>query len=210
LQTWLKGFGHYRTDWFSICCVVSNAHAAGRSVTSLLDRCLAVPYCDEKQAARCRFERRDDLRTGAWFDKWPPMSEYRRPLPQPDRETSFYWDAARRHELCILQCSGCGRYVHYPRPDCPSCQGNELRPRKVSGRGTIHSFTITHYVSAPGFEDAVPFVVALVELDEQRGLRLVANIRSCAPTKVRIGMSVEVVFEDATPTVTLPQFRPRC
>ncbi|HVN87932.1 MAG TPA: OB-fold domain-containing protein [Candidatus Binatia bacterium] len=137
------------------------------------------------------------------------MDGYRRPLPEPDRETRFYWDAAREHRIAILRCDGCDRFVHYPRSDCPSCGGTSLRPKTVSGRGLVHSFTITHYVAAPGFEDQVPFVVALVELDEQRGLRMITNIRDCAPADVRIGMVVEAMFDDVTESVSLPQFRPR-
>jgi len=73
----------------------------------------------------------------------------------------------------------------------------------------VHSYTITHHRAAPGFEDRVPFVVALVELEEQPGLRIISNLSGCGPDEMRIGMPVEVVFEDVTPGVTLPQFRPR-
>ncbi len=152
---------------------------------------------------------RVQLRAQAGFDTRTAMSGYRRPLPQPDRETSFYWEAARRHELAILRCDRCGYYIHYPRAECPRCGASSLHPGRMSGRGTVHSFTVTHYVSAPGFEDAIPFVVALIELAEQPNLRITANLRDCPPLAVRIGMPVEVVFDDVTPEITLPQFRPR-
>jgi uncharacterized OB-fold protein len=136
------------------------------------------------------------------------MTLSRRPLPQPDRETGFYWESARRHHLTLLRCEDCGSFVHYPKPECSGCGGKRLRPTRVSGKGIVHSFTVTHYVSAPGFEDAVPFVVALIEIDEQPGIRVVSNMVECQPHEVAIGMPVEVVFQDVTEEVTLPQFRP--
>ena len=71
----------------------------------------------------------------------------------------------------------------------------------------LFTITISVLSAFPGFQDEVPFVVALVELAEQPGLRLIANIRGCSPAEVRIGMPVEVVFEEVLPGVTLPQFR---
>jgi uncharacterized OB-fold protein len=73
----------------------------------------------------------------------------------------------------------------------------------------VYSYTTTHHRAAPGFEDRVPFVVALVELEEQRGLRIVSNLLGCRSDEVQIGMPVEVVFEDVAAGVSLPQFRPR-
>ena len=133
----------------------------------------------------------------------------RRPLPQPDDESRAYWEGARQHQLVILRCRSCGFYIHYPKRACPRCAGNDIEPSRVSGHGVVHSFTICHHKGAPGFEERVPFVVVLVELVEQPGLRLVANIVGCDAGTVRIGMPVEVTFEDVSGDVTLPQFRPR-
>jgi len=126
-------------------------------------------------------------------------------LPQPDSSTEFYWAAAAKGELHILRCSACGRYVHYPREDCPRCSNRALAPQRVSGRGTVHSFTIAHH-QASGIE--TPFALVLVELDEQKGLRVLANLLECPLAKVRIGMKVEVTFADVGGGITLPQFRP--
>jgi len=127
-------------------------------------------------------------------------------LPQSDALTEFYWNAAARHELQILRCRSCGFYVHYPRESCPKCSGNDLAPQTVSGRGTIHSFTIAHHEAA-GI--ATPFALVLVELEEQSGLRVLANLLDCPLDQVRVGMPVEVTFEDVGSGITLPQFRPR-
>ena len=125
-------------------------------------------------------------------------------LPQPDSSTEFYWAAAARRELHVLRCRACGLYVHYPREDCPRCSSRDLGPQRVSGRGTIHSFTIAHH-QASGIE--TPFALVLVELAEQKGLRVLANLLECPLDEVKIGMNVEVTFADVGGGVTLPQFR---
>jgi uncharacterized OB-fold protein len=135
------------------------------------------------------------------------MSNPGKPIPLPDETSRPYWEGAREHVLRIMRCKSCGFFVHYPELVCPRCQSQQVVPVPVSGRGVVHAYTVTHHQGAPGFQDEVPFVVALVELEEQPGLRLITNIRGCSAGDVRIGMPVEVVFEEAAPGVTLPQFR---
>lgn len=130
------------------------------------------------------------------------MSE--RALPLPDADTAFFWEGTARGELLILRCDACGRFVHYPRPTCNRCAGSSLTPTAVSGRGTVHSFTVTHR-PVPGFEP--PFVVALIELDEQAGLRMVSNLVGIDPSDVRIGMPVAVTFAPVE-DIVLPLFAP--
>ena len=77
---------------------------------------------------------------------------------------------------------------------------------RASGWGTVYSFTVTHQNQAPGFREELPYVLAIVELDE--GVRMMTNVVGCAPDAVRVGMRVEVVFEDVTPEITLAKFRP--
>jgi uncharacterized OB-fold protein len=129
-----------------------------------------------------------------------------RSLPQPDPETAFFWDAANRRELHILRCRDCGTYIHLPRPACRTCGSTNLAPERVSGRGTVHSFTVTHF-PVPGYEP--PFAVALIELEEQDGLRLVSNVVDVPPDALEIGTPVEVTFEKVADDVTLPLFRRR-
>ena len=129
-----------------------------------------------------------------------------RPLPLPDPETEFFWEATRKGELHILRCRDCGTWIHLPRPACRSCGSTNLAPDRVSGRGVVHSFTVTHF-PLPGYEP--PFAVVLVELEEQQGLRLASNLVDVGPDEVEIGMPVEVVFEQVADDVTLPLFRRR-
>ena len=133
-------------------------------------------------------------------------AKYAKPLPRIDEESKGYWEACQRRELVIQRCGACGVLRHYPRALCPRCLSDAVEWVRCSGRGTVYTFTVTHQNQAPGFRDALPYVLAYVELDE--GVRLLTNIVECAPEAVRIGMAVEVVFEDATPAVTLPKFRP--
>lgn len=133
---------------------------------------------------------------------------YARPLPQPDPVTQPLWDSLCRHAIQLQRCAGCGTFVFYPRAICPSCGGGTLHWVSVSGKGTLYSFTIVHRATVPEFRPDVPYVVALVDLDE--GPRLLATLVdvSADPAQIRIGARVEIVYDDVTPDVTLLRFRP--
>ena len=133
---------------------------------------------------------------------------YAKPLPQPDPITQPFWDSVKAHALRIQRCGTCGRYVFYPRALCPACFGGTLEWSPVSGRGVVHAFTIVHRHPSPAFQPDIPYVVALVELEE--GVRMMSNLVGVPsdPARIRIGMPVEVVYDDVTPEITLPKFRP--
>src|SRR5262245_46290406 len=131
---------------------------------------------------------------------------YKKPLPRIDEESRGYFEALTRHELYVQRCRSCGTKRFYPRAVCPVCLSDATEWLRASGRGTVYSFTVTHQNQAPGFRDELPYALAIVELAE--GLRLMTNIVGCPPDAVHIGMPVEVVFEDVTPEVTLPKFKP--
>ena len=135
------------------------------------------------------------------------MSEYQRPIPIPDVDSEAFWEGCKAHELVIKRCKNCGYYIHYPKPRCPRCWSTEVENTNVSGRGTVYSYTIVHASVAPGFEP--PFPVALVSLEEQEDVRLMTNIVECPQEDIRIGMPVEVTFQDVLPNVTIPLFKPR-
>lgn len=137
------------------------------------------------------------------------MSDLPKPLPEPDKFTQFYWDAAKKHQLAILKCTECNTFIHPPRAMCRACQSDSLKPEVVSGRGTIYTLTRTHYIYHPAWKDELPYVIALVELEEDPSVRIVTNIVDIPAAEVQVGMPVEVVFEDVTPEVTIPKFRPR-
>lgn len=133
----------------------------------------------------------------------------RPPVPDPDSLGAFYWRGAAEGRLLIQRCRGCGTFIHYPRPVCRVCLSRRLEPTPVSGRGIVHSWTVMMQAFHPFFVDRVPYTLVSVELEEQEDLRVMANLVDCPPERVRVGMPVEVVFEQLTPELTVPQFRPR-
>lgn len=127
-----------------------------------------------------------------------------RVLPTTDELSGFFWTSGADGRLRFLRCSACSYFIHPPAPICPKCFGRELAPAAVSGQATVHSFTVNHQ---PWDGRGDVYVIAVVEIDEQPGLRLTTNIVETDPDDVVIGMRVDVVFEDHEP-VYLPLFRP--
>ena len=99
---------------------------------------------------------------------------YRKPLPRIDEESRGWWEALARHELHVQECGGCGTRRLPPRAVCPRCLSSAVRWVRSAGRGTVYSFTVTHQNQAPGFREALPYVLAVVELAE--GPRMVTNL----------------------------------
>jgi len=134
------------------------------------------------------------------------MADYRKPLPRPSAVSMPFWQAAKRHELHIQRCGSCGAYVFYPREVCAECLSSDLSWVKVSGKGTVYSYTIAQAPTHPAFAEDVPYIVAIVELTE--GPHITTNITGCKPDAVRIGMPVIATFDEVTPDMTLVKFRP--
>ena len=135
---------------------------------------------------------------------------YQGPLPVKQPESDFYWEKAQAHELWVRKCNDCDKAYFYPRDFCPTCGSRNVEWIQASGRGTLHTFAIVHRAPVPAFRDRVPFVVALVDLDE--GARMPTNLIGVEPdpSHIQVGMPVEVAFEDLTDEITLPMFRPAC
>jgi uncharacterized protein len=127
-----------------------------------------------------------------------------RVLPPSEGPESFFWTSGGDGLLRFLGCQRCGYLIHPPVEWCPRCRRRDVAPTPVSGRGILYSFTINHQ-SWDGTDGA--YVIGVVELDDQPGLRLLTNIVDCDPADVQIGAPVEVVFEDHAP-IFLPLFRP--
>jgi uncharacterized OB-fold protein len=127
-----------------------------------------------------------------------------RVLPTVDELSGFFWTSGADGRLRILRCPACSYFVHPPAPICPRCHDREVAPVEVTGRGTVHTFTVNHH-PWDGVGDV--YVIAVVAIDEQPDVRLTTNLVEVDPGAVRIGMPVEVVFEDHDP-VFLPLFRP--
>ena len=130
----------------------------------------------------------------------------KKPLPQPNADTAPFWDGCREHELRFQKCAECG-HIRWPASIlCPTCHSQKTLWVTAKGRGKIYSYVIYHRAYHPGFEKDVPYVVALVELDE--GPRMLTNIIGCRKEAVQCDMPVEVEWEDMEENISLPKFRP--
>ena len=128
-----------------------------------------------------------------------------KPLPQVSAEMAPFFEAARRQQLVVQRCRGCGTLRFPARDRCSACLAREAEWLPVSGRGTVFSFAVMHQVYHPGFAAEVPYAVVLVALDE--GPHMISNVVGVPPSDIRIGTPLEVVFEAVSPEVTLPKFR---
>lgn len=127
------------------------------------------------------------------------------PAPIVNPDSAAYWEAAREERLVIRKCNSCSTLHFMPRYMCPACWSTELEWVPASGRGTVHSYSVVRRASAPEFADRVPYVIALIDLEE--GPRMMANILGTDALQVRIGDAVDVCFEAREGGQKVPQFR---
>ncbi len=129
-----------------------------------------------------------------------------RPLPVPDETSAPYWAAAARHELSVAQCGRCGILTVPPDVVCTHCGSTDPQYQfvAVSGGGVVRSWTVVRQAFLPGFE--VPFVLVDVELDEQRGLRMIGRLLDGSDAELVIGTRVRAAFEDLTDDISVPAF----
>ena len=128
------------------------------------------------------------------------------PLPDLEGDAAPYWRALAQGRIELPRCTACARFVFYPRPFCPACHADRLVWEEVPGAGRVYTFSVVHRATHPWFLDKTPYVYGLVELDA--GVRLPTTIVGCEPSRVRIGMRVDPVFQDVGDGVTLLLFRP--
>jgi len=128
-----------------------------------------------------------------------------RPLPLVTPLTAPFWASGADGRLRFVRCRDCGYYTHPPGPRCASCLSQHVAFEPVSGRGTVHACTVNRHTWSAGWD--VPYVVAVVELDEQPDLRLLSNVIGCAPDAVHIGQRVRVTFQHQD-DIWLPLFEP--
>lgn len=134
-------------------------------------------------------------------DPTPP----RRPDPTPTPLTQPYWDGARERELLFQRCTDCAATVFPPRGHCTTCWRRSLRWERSTGHGRLASETLVHRPGHPGFADAAPYSVALVDLDE--GFRMLSNVEVPAGTRTEVGSPLVVTWREQNDYV-LPVFVP--
>ena len=132
--------------------------------------------------------------------------EYDMPLPVPTELTRPFWDAAKQHDLQVQRCRAGNHLFLYPREYCPVCLSDDLEWVSVSGKGRVYTYTVVHRAADPRFQAQVPYVYAVIQLNE--GPRLISNVVDCDVADVTIDMPVTVHFDDVTDETTLVKFRP--
>ena len=135
------------------------------------------------------------------------MAEYKKPIPAVTPEMKPFFDAAKRHQLVVQRCTGCGTYRFPAREIYSNCLSRQAEWATVSGEGEVFSYNIMHQVYHPGFAEEVPYAVVVIKLKE--GAKMNSNLTGVKPHDITIGMPVKVVFEDISAEVTLPKFKVR-
>ncbi|MBI4182797.1 MAG: OB-fold domain-containing protein [Proteobacteria bacterium] len=134
------------------------------------------------------------------------MSAPAKPLPQMTPLERPYWEYTRRHELRLQKCGACGALRFPASAVCPECFSDTAEWARVSGRGRVLSWVVFHRSYFPAFEADVPYNVVMIALDE--GPVVISTIVGIANEGIRKGLRVEATFEDVTPEISIPRFRP--
>ena len=129
-----------------------------------------------------------------------------KPVPHPNEVSAPYWEGLEQGVLNLQCCSACKKFRHYPRLVCDSCYALDVEWVESSGRGEVHSWTVAHHAFHPGFVGDLPYVLAVVDLEE--GVRAMGRLRGIDAADIRIGLPVEFTVEQREDGVSLPTFVP--
>ena len=130
----------------------------------------------------------------------------KKPVPIVNDWARPFWEATRENRLIIQQCKDCKKHIFYPRISCPHCFSDNIEWVEPSGKGTVYSFTVVENNPPSAFVNDLPYVVAVVKLEE--GVQMLSNIVDCDPAEVKCDMPVQVTFEILDDEFTLPKFKP--
>jgi uncharacterized OB-fold protein len=133
------------------------------------------------------------------------ITEWKKPLPDPDAIEAPFYAAAARGELLYQRCSACGHAQFYPRGLCTDC-GATPDWATASGRGRVYTFTIIRQTHSEGFKDEIPYAVAMIELPE--GVKMMGNLTDCPLDEIQVGMAVEAYAVEVAEGMALPYWRP--
>ena len=131
---------------------------------------------------------------------------YDKPLPQPGTEDAVFWGGCQHHQLRFQKCLGCGLVRWPPNIICPRCYSRETEWITAIGKGKLYTYAVYYQAFHPSFKDSLPYVVAVVELDE--GPHLLTNLADCDIEQIRCDMPVEVKWQDFPAGYNLPKFKP--
>jgi uncharacterized OB-fold protein len=132
--------------------------------------------------------------------------DFIKPLPQPTAWSRPFWEGTKQHKLLLKKCTACGHIDHPPYLYCTACSSEDAEWVEASGKAKLYAYAVNTYsVPFPFIED-LPYVLAMVDLPE--GPRMISNIVGRSPQELRNGMELEVVFDQVSPDVVLPKWRP--
>ncbi|MBI9074036.1 MAG: Zn-ribbon domain-containing OB-fold protein [Desulfatibacillum sp.] len=126
--------------------------------------------------------------------------------PTPDADSKPFWDACRNHQLMFQKCAECGDVRWPPSILCPQCHCRDAEWIESVGKGTVYSYAIYHQAFHPAFAAKLPYVVAIVQLDE--GPMILTNIIGCPHESLACEMPVQVAWDDVSEECSLPKFLP--
>jgi len=134
--------------------------------------------------------------------------DYQKPVPLKNQDNSPYWDAADRHELSLQRCDCCDAYAHPPGPSCAKCGSVEMSWVNIGKdvKAKIYSYVISNRPFLPGFQDDLPLIIAQAELEQVPEVKIMCNVLHCKPEDIKIGMPVQMIWEDITVDRALPQW----
>jgi uncharacterized protein len=133
------------------------------------------------------------------------MSDYNKPLPVITDRNRPFWEGAKEGRLRMQKCTNCGHIRNPISPVCPRCLADGFEWTDLSGRGEVFAKLVYHRPFNKAFEDAVPYNVVLVQLEE--GPRMYSNVVGIPNDEFKVGDKVEAYFEKVTDDVTIPRFK---
>ena len=140
-------------------------------------------------------------------ERWFPNSM---PPPMVDHHTLPFWEACGNQRLTVQRCAACNHAQHPPAPICSECRGSEFEQVEVSGKGTLYTYTAVHQPIT--YEEKLPFIIAVVELDMagtdcRNSVRMMTNIVDAEDSELEVGQAVELAWEKMSDMVSIPRFK---
>jgi len=133
------------------------------------------------------------------------MTDSTKPVPSSTDASQPFWEGCSLGVVRLRHCPACKLYYAPPRAIC-SCGNARMTWVDASGHGKVFSYTIVHRAPDPAFKADLPYVIAIVELDE--GAKLLSNVVGCPPDKVSVGMPLEACCQEVAAGIGLPRFQP--
>ncbi len=127
-------------------------------------------------------------------------------LPLIEDENEPFWTAVDERKLLIGSCSACGLYHYYPRPHCPHCWSDDVEWVEAAGGATLYTWTVIYQNDLPPWPQRVPYVAAVVELEE--GPKMMTHLVECDESELSVGMALTLDFEDLDDELTIAVFKP--